>query len=88
MANQPKESTVSTSFTLPRKLFEAVRRHAKSGMTNQSDIVRRALMNYLSPEEREAVLREINSEKPTAAVVATGKRVRYIIRRPRKSSSV
>ena len=88
MANQPGENTVSTSFTLPRQLFDAVRRRAKSSMTNQSDIVRRALMNYLSDEEREGVLREINSDKPTAAVAVAAKKVRYVIRRSRKPSGV
>jgi len=63
MANQPDPNTVATSFTLPRQLFAAVKRKAKKEMTNQSDIVRRALMNYLTPEERATVLKEIDDSQ-------------------------
>ena len=51
MPNQPKASTVTVSFTLPRVLAEAVDRAAAAKMTNKSDIIRRALMNYLPPED-------------------------------------
>lgn len=66
MPNQPGENTVATSFTLPRDLLEAVEAHAAKEMTNKSDIIRRALMNYLSPAEREQVrqLRLRAAEKP------------------------
>jgi Arc/MetJ-type ribon-helix-helix transcriptional regulator len=55
MPNQPKPGTVATSFTLPKDLLDAVEALAAKEMTNKSDIIRRALMNYLSPAEREAV---------------------------------
>lgn len=67
MPNQPSENTVATSFTLPRDLLEAVEALAAKEMTNKSDIIRRALMNYLSPAEREQVrqLRLRAAEKAT-----------------------
>lgn len=53
--NQPSPNTVATSFTLPVQLLDLVNRKAAGEMTNKSDIIRRALMNYLSPRERAAV---------------------------------
>jgi Ribbon-helix-helix protein, copG family len=61
MANQPGENTETVSFTLPRALHIALQRKAKKSMANKSDIIRRALMNYLTPEEREAVERALGS---------------------------
>ncbi len=60
MPNKPAEDTVSVSFTLPRILAEAVEERAKTAMTNKSDIIRRALMNYLTEPERTMVLQEIS----------------------------
>jgi hypothetical protein len=59
MPNKPAEGTVSVSFTLPRILSEKVEERAKIEMTNKSDIIRRALMNYLTEAERVMVLQEI-----------------------------
>lgn len=69
MPNQPSDKTVSTSFTLPKDLLAAVESLATKEMTNKSDIIRRALMNYLSPAEREEVrkLRLRAAEKATTA---------------------
>jgi Arc/MetJ-type ribon-helix-helix transcriptional regulator len=61
MPNKPDLNTASTSFTLPKALMERVRAKAKVQMTNVSDVIRRALMNYLSEDERQSVLREIAS---------------------------
>ncbi len=68
MPNQPGPNTVATSFTLPRDLLRAVNSKASREMTNKSDIIRRALMNYLSPVERAEVNREIAriAEEPEA----------------------
>lgn len=92
MANQPGENTVATSFTLPRPLYRALKQKATREITNQSDIVRRALMNYLPPEEREMVLKEISdlvasSEKTTAAAAAAGKKVSHTFHRKRGKPS-
>ena len=93
MANQPDPNTVATSFTLPRQLFAAVKRKAKSEMTNQSDIVRRALLNYLPATEREMVLREITDSEPdeqinSAKIVREGSKVvAYKIRRRNKPAA-
>jgi len=59
MPNAPDPNTVATSFTLPRQLFAALKKKAKLEMTNQSDIVRRALLNYLPCEEASAIKAEI-----------------------------
>ena len=56
MANQPAENTVTASFTMPEALLAAVKAKARREMTNQSDIIRRALMNSRSPSERAEVL--------------------------------
>ena len=69
MPNRPAPNTVTASFTLPRELFAALRNQAIREMTNQSNIIRRALMKYLSPEERAAVERQRSikiAEKPAA----------------------
>lgn len=62
MPNQPSPETVTVSFTLPRPLAEAVNQHARLNMTNKSDIIRRALLEYLSPEERASIVREVTEE--------------------------
>jgi hypothetical protein len=62
--NQPADGTVSVSFTLPRILAEAVEKRANIAMTNKSDIIRRALLNYLPENEREWVLKEIQGDIP------------------------
>jgi metal-responsive CopG/Arc/MetJ family transcriptional regulator len=80
MPNAPHENTVSTSFTLPRELLEAIEHRAKGEMTNKSDLIRRALMNYLTEDERVSVLREMHGTAPARTTPA--KRVSY-----RKSKS-
>lgn len=60
MPNQPSAETVTVSFTLPRQLAEAVNQQARLQMTNKSDIIRRALLDYLSPEERAAIVRDVS----------------------------
>ena len=59
MANKPHAKTVTVSFTLPRSLDEAVEREARISLGNKSDIIRKALLEWLSPEDRQAVLKEI-----------------------------
>jgi hypothetical protein len=59
MPNSPAQNTVTVSFTLPRKLLDAVETEARLNMSNKSDVIRRALMNYLTPAERDLVLKEI-----------------------------
>ena len=63
MANSPHADTVTVSFTMPRSLSDAVERHAKQNLTNKSDIIRRALLAYLPPNEaaeiRGAVMRDV-----------------------------
>jgi metal-responsive CopG/Arc/MetJ family transcriptional regulator len=76
----PAENTVSTSFTLPRGLMEAIEHKSKIEMTNKSEQIRRALMNYLTTDERAQVLREMAA--PSSVRTAPEKKVSY-----RKSKS-
>jgi Arc/MetJ-type ribon-helix-helix transcriptional regulator len=62
MANQPGENTRSISFTLPRALLEAVEAKVRRKMTNKSEFIRQALMNYLTPEERAIVESQIEAD--------------------------
>lgn len=59
MANSPHPDTVTVSFTLPRPLAEAVSEIAKKEMTNKSDIIRRALLDYISPAQKAAIVQEV-----------------------------
>jgi metal-responsive CopG/Arc/MetJ family transcriptional regulator len=59
MANRPHPETVTVSFTLPRQLAAAVEQRARQALTNKSDIIRRALLDYLPPEESEAIMRQV-----------------------------
>jgi hypothetical protein len=51
MPNQPNPETITVSFTLPRGLSDLISGMAKKSLTNRSDIIRRALLNYIPPEE-------------------------------------
>jgi len=62
MPNSPHPETVTVSFTLPRELAVAVNRRAKQGLTNKSAVIRQALMAYLSPAERAAVLKDESTD--------------------------
>lgn len=62
MPNQPSPETVTVSFTLPRALADAVNQHARQKMTNKSDIIRRALLEYIGPDEASAIVQEVVEE--------------------------
>lgn len=78
MPNSPNPETVTVSFTLPRELAAAVSRAARSKMTNKSDVIRQALMQYLPESERSAVMEAIQAaqvapvEKPASPVSYSG----------------
>jgi Arc/MetJ-type ribon-helix-helix transcriptional regulator len=78
---QPHPNTITVSFTLPRQLAEAVSSHAASKLTNKSEIIRRALLEYLEPEERnriiESIVRERTPEDAGASVATPQKKVSY-----------
>jgi hypothetical protein len=40
-------------------LAAAVEQRARQGLTNKSDIIRRALLNYLSPEEAQQIMSSV-----------------------------
>ena len=78
MPNQRRQGIVNVSFTMPAPLAEALDARARSEMTNKSEIVRRALLSALGPEEaariRECVL---NDGADEAAPAAAKKKVNY-----------
>jgi len=64
VANSPHPNTVTVSFTLPKAMADAVTRRAKLELTNKSDIIRRALMDYLPPQEVAAIKQSIAQDTP------------------------
>lgn len=70
MPNAPAKTTVTASFTMPEGLMKAVTRVAKRQMTNKSEVIRRALMEYLPEDEQKKVMAEIldaENEEPGLA---------------------
>jgi hypothetical protein len=87
--NQPGPNTASTSFTLPSRLLDLVNSKAARELTNKSGIIRRALMNYLSPGERADVqlrIMENSGSGDQHNKIVTGQRrsVRFPKTKPRK----
>jgi len=64
MPNQRKAGIVNVSFTMPAALAEALEARARAEMTNKSEVVRRALLASLSPEEADRVRRSVLEEEP------------------------
>lgn len=63
MASQPHPNTVTASFTLPRQLAAALDAHAAANLTNKSDIIRRALLDYLGPDEAARIMESVMRER-------------------------
>jgi hypothetical protein len=85
MANSPHPETVTVSFTLPHSLAAAVEQRAKASLTNKSDIIRRALLEFLSPAERAAVMGSVLNDGPNPNAVASKGPVNYRTTKPKKS---
>jgi Arc/MetJ-type ribon-helix-helix transcriptional regulator len=68
MANSPHPETVTVSFTLPQSLATAVEQRAKASLTNKSDIIRRALLEFLSASERAVVMSAVMEDAPNPAI--------------------
>jgi metal-responsive CopG/Arc/MetJ family transcriptional regulator len=62
MPNKRADGIVNVSFTMPSEMAKALDRRAKMEMTNKSEIVRRAVMAFLSPQEvaqiKQSIIRE------------------------------
>lgn len=84
MANQPSPETVTVSFTLPRGLAEAVAHQAKKKLTNKSDIIRRALLAYIPPDEAEAIMASVLNDGPSEMANQTESTTTYKTTHPRK----
>ena len=65
MANSPHPETVTVCFTLPRQLAEAVNALAKRKMTNKSDIIRRAILDYLPSEQSAQIVEDVALARST-----------------------
>ena len=76
VANSPHSDTVTVSFTLPRALAVALDAAAQVRLTNKSDIIRQALLAYLTPAERDRVMALIVSPTMKAAEDATPYKVK------------
>lgn len=63
MPNRPDPNTVAVTFTLPKQLLERIEAKASSELTTKSRVIRRALMNYLTPAERRAVLQSLKRNR-------------------------
>lgn len=66
MPNKPASGTVTVSFTLPRMLAEQVELISRRQLTNKSELIRRALMEYLPDDVRLAVENAIVKETPAS----------------------
>lgn len=86
MPNQPSPATIATSFTLPRGLLDLVEREARRKLTNKSDIIRQALMNYLTPGERALVQEQQMAGLKQTQQLPPTKKVIYEARRKKKGT--
>ena len=77
MPNSPDPETVTVSFTLPRELAAAVAQHAKKGLTNKSDIIRRALLAYIPTDEADRILGVVLNEAGNCTASPTQMDVTY-----------
>jgi metal-responsive CopG/Arc/MetJ family transcriptional regulator len=62
MSNQRGAGIRNVSFTMPVEMADALERRAKMEMTNKSEIVRRAVMAFLPPQEVAAIKQSISTE--------------------------
>jgi metal-responsive CopG/Arc/MetJ family transcriptional regulator len=63
MANQRAKNIVVVSFTMPQTMAALLEQRAAMELTNRSDVVRRAVMAYLSPDERASILKSFGKSK-------------------------
>jgi metal-responsive CopG/Arc/MetJ family transcriptional regulator len=70
MPNQRASGIVNVSFSMPGEMANALERRAKMEMTNKSEIVRRAIMAFLTPQEvasiKQSIVRESSPKKKRA----------------------
>lgn len=64
MPNKRADGIVNVSFTMPASMAERLEARAKHELTNKSEIVRRAIMSFLTPSERAAVLGSVMNDAP------------------------
>lgn len=81
MPNAPHPATVTVSFTLPRELAAAVESRARVKLTNKSDIIRRALLDYLGPEEACRIMESVLNDEAGASAPAKQGPVEYPVKK-------
>lgn len=71
MPNQRAAGIVNVSFSMPQSMADTLESRARIEMTNRSEIVRRAVMAYLSPSERARIQQSL-LEAGSSKVAETG----------------
>ncbi len=77
MPNQRGKGIINVSFTMPKALADAVEQKARKEFTNRSDLVRRAVLSYLGPEEAEEIRRSVMNEDEGTREMPPQKPVSY-----------
>jgi metal-responsive CopG/Arc/MetJ family transcriptional regulator len=78
MPGQRAEGIVNVSFTMPAEIAAALEKRARHDMTNKSEIVRRAILAYLPPEEASRIRSSVmESSERAEAADAPRKKVTY-----------
>jgi len=72
MPNKRAAGIVNVSFTMPASMAEMLESRARRDMTNKSEIVRRAIMGYLSPSETASIMSSVLNDAGDANL-PTGK---------------
>jgi Arc/MetJ-type ribon-helix-helix transcriptional regulator len=65
MPGQRRNGITNVSFTMPEKMAEALDQRARAEMTNKSELVRRAVLAFLSPSEVDAIRRSVMMNEDT-----------------------
>lgn len=77
MPNRRAPGIVNASFTMPASMVEKLEARARMEMTNKSEIVRRAIMSFLTEAERDQIMKTIMNDAPNADAPVSKGRVNY-----------
>ena len=85
MPNKRAAGIVNVSFTMPAAMAERLEAMARRDLTNKSEIVRRAIMNFLTPAEVEAIRSSAMNDAPNNSVTQSQGQVTYPKGKSKKS---
>lgn len=77
MPGQRRHGITNVSFTMPEKMAEALDQRARAEMTNKSELVRRAVLAFLSPSEAAEIRRSVMNEESGSSPMPAQKPVNY-----------